>query len=194
MMKNTIIRIVAMLLCVNILSGCMSHPLTEEEMRKLPMYGVSASFVYNIHDPREAVGICDYVFVGKVISYDGVRYRHPTTESAGFPYTDYSVQVEDNIKGKLITNEPIHIVKEGGVTQDGKRIYIYENDEMPETGKKYVFLCYAQSDGSLLVSGPESNVPVSDDSAVVTRYEDAYKNEIIPELAEEERYHSVYEE
>ena len=33
MMKNTIIRIVAMLLCVNILSGCMSHPLTEEEMR-----------------------------------------------------------------------------------------------------------------------------------------------------------------
>lgn len=34
---------------------------------------------------------------------------------------------------------------------------MYEDDTLPEEGKSYVFLAYAQVDGSLLISGPNSN-------------------------------------
>ncbi|WP_052404896.1 hypothetical protein [Bacillus rubiinfantis] len=39
---------------------------------------------------------------------------------------------------------------------------MYEDDTLPEEGKAYVFLAYTQDDGSLLVSGPNSNKYVED--------------------------------
>ena len=197
-MKVKTLKTIVIITMIFLLTACSSTPLTEEEMRKLPISSIEASFVYNTHDPKEAVGISDYVFIGKVLSYDGVQYKHrvmiENVGTVGSPYTDYTVQVDENIKGKLNTNEPICIAKEGGVTQDGKEIYVFERDEMPETGKTYIFLGYAQPDGTIVVSGPESNILINDDKSIVDKYKEAYKNEIITDLSEHERFHSIYEE
>ena len=52
-----------------------------------------------------------------------------------------------------------------------------DDDCLPEEGKEYIFLAYAQPDGALLVSGPNSNVMVDDSvsntGAVVEKYRDA---------------------
>ena len=152
------------------LTSCSSITLTEKEARELSISRIAASFMFDTTNPRESVGMCDYVFVGKVISYDGVQYKHVIqmeTKTVGSPHTEYTIQVLDNIKGKLITKEPIHILKEGGVSQDGKSVYLYERDQLPESGKEYVFLGYAQPDGSIIVSGPESSVLVSEADSTI---------------------------
>jgi len=184
-------------LLLSSLTSCSTSTLTEKEARELPVSRITASFMFDTTNPRESVGMCDYVFVGRVISYDGVQYKHEIqrgTKTVGSPHTEYTIQVLDNIKGKLITKEPIHILKEGGVAQDGNSVYLHERDLLPESGKKYVFLGYAQPDGSIIVSGPESNIPVSENNSTIDKYYDAYKNEILPALSENTKYHSVYEE
>ena len=37
---------------------------------------------------------------------------------------------------------------------------LYENDILPSIGGSYVFYIYAQDDGSNLVSGPNSTIPI----------------------------------
>ena len=193
-MKKTI-RTTIFMLFILMLTACSSKSLTEAEVQALPRISLEASFAYNVDDLREAVGNCDYVFTGKVISYDGVEYRNQVMvggKTVGSPHTNYTIQVTENIQGKLITGEPIHIVKEGGVTQEGKEVYLFEKDELPETGKEYVFLGYAQPDGTIIISGPESSVSVGDD--VLERYRNAVENMIIPALSDQGKYHSIYEE
>jgi len=192
--------------------------MSEDDMSNLPIVSVEASFVYDTEDIRERVGISDYIFVGKIISYDGVRYENTVTiedsngkpVEVGSPYTDYTVQVLENMKGSLITDEPIKIVKEGGVSQAQDSVYVFENDEMPVTGNTYIFLGYAQQDGTILISGPYSNVlieeyeimkenssnsenisDIGDDIEIYQSYLGAVENEVIP--VERERYQSIYD-
>ncbi len=70
------------------------------------------------------------------------------------PYTKYSVEVIENLKGELSQEEPITITKKGGITKDGKFCDLYESDVLPVNGNEYVFYIYAQEDGRNLVSGP----------------------------------------
>lgn len=86
-------------------------------------------------------------------------------------------------------------------------IYLFENDSLPSENSIYIFLAYAQEDGSLLISGPNSNVmcndsnmysinSVSEEKSVTEydefiTYKDANDNEIIP--VDRERYKSIYE-
>lgn len=67
----------------------------------------------------------------------------------------------ENIKGELETDKPIPVQKAGGISEDGSSIVTFDDDVLPEVGQSYVFLAYAQDDGSLLVSGPNSNTEVS---------------------------------
>ena len=78
------------------------------------------------------------------------------------PYTKYSVEVIENLKGELSQEEPIIITKKGGITKDGKFCDLYESDTLPVEGNEYVFYVYAQEDGRNLVSGPNSSIPLSD--------------------------------
>lgn len=171
------------------------------------------TFVYDISDIREAVGIVDYVFVGSIVSNNGTTYEDIVVmedetgrpKEVGTPYTHYTVQVNDNIKGELKTKAAIEITKHGGVMQDYKGVFLFKNDTLSEVGQTYVFLAYAQPDGSILISGPDSNVqiegilsPLSEHPLCLKTnetyivYETAYENEIIP--VQRERYTSVYED
>lgn len=175
---------------------------TVVDVSDLPVYAMKADFVYDTEDINESVGIVDYVFLGEVVSEDGTTYedvvmmedeRGKLVEE-GTPYTHYSVMVKENIKGELLKEESIEITKHGGVTQDQKSVTLFEEDCLPEIGKQYIFLAYAQADGSLLISGPNSNVLADSKKGevVVEEYEEAVENEEVN--VDRERFTSDYEE
>lgn len=204
--KQFMIFIGILVLIACIITGYMLIPgdkkiakdVSKIDMDTLPIKTMKASYAYDISDKRIAVGVADYVFVGNVLSNDGVVYedlvpmedQDGNTVEVGNPYTHYTVQVLENMKGELRTEEPIKVVKDGGVAQDGEAIYIYEEDCLPQVGQAYIFLAYAQEDGSLLISGMDSNIPLETKSNATKRmventnsyeaYKMAIKNEIIP--------------
>lgn len=115
-------------------TGCASKNNASQlntNVSNLPIHQMHASFVYDTDNIREAVGICDYVFVAKVVSCDGTEYRNVITtedekgnpKEVGSPYTNYTIQVLENIKGELITDKPIPIVKQGGISEN-KMLFI----------------------------------------------------------------------
>ena len=189
-------------------STASSEKSTTNDWDSLPVSELQACFVYDTNNIQEAVGISDYVFVGKVLSCDGTEYRDVVTvqdengnpKSVGTPYTTYTVEVIKNMKGELVTSQPIQLTKEGGVSENQDKVVVFENDELPKTDNVYIFLAYAQRDGSLLVSGPNSNrlletAETYDATASLSPEEEAYQeaveNEIIP--IERERSVSTYD-
>lgn len=193
---------------IKLIQGGNDTALVDEE--NLPIQHIRGSFVYDTNDLRQTVGMVDYVFIGTVISNDGTHYENVVImedengdpHEVGTPYTDYTVQVLENIKGNLQIDSPIEIVKHGGVNQSRTAVYVFENDTLPYVGETYIFLAYAQPDGSLLISGPASTVymnPVNVADAEGTQmpleyseYMNAYENEIIPTARE--RYVSKYDQ
>lgn len=183
----------------------------QADVDALPVKTIQASFVCDPYNVRELVGMVDYVFVGEVTGRDETLYKNVVLmedengelKEVGAPYTPYTIQVRSNIKGNLRTDTPIPVLKHGGVTQDQAAIFLYEDDLLPREGQSYIFLAFAQSDGSLLVSGPNSNLPLENASQAVSSggddapsplydsYVDAYENEVIP--INRERFHSTYE-
>lgn len=185
-----------------------SKDFSDIDISDLPVSQIKGDFLYDINSLEEAVGIVDYVFLGKVESNSGTDYEDVVTaedadgnlKNMGTPYTNYSVSVLENIKGNLRSDIAIQLKKHGGITSDQKEIFVFEKDFLPEVGKKYIFLVYAQPDGSLLVSGPNSNVSIENkmqmrsrtNQNILDEYKEAAKNEVIP--AERERFISKYEE
>ncbi len=142
-----------------------SKPVTAND--EIPISRVAGSFIIDVYDQRELIGSADYVFVGEVISKDGYEYRDPVTidedgktVTLTSPYTIYTVQVLENIKGNLRTDTSIPIAKDGGLSEDGSCYVLYENDEFPVENELYIFYAYAQQDGSLLLAGPNSNIKI----------------------------------
>lgn len=176
----------------------------------LPINYLHATFSINVDDLKAVVGDADYVFVGYVDQLLGTEYKNPVTldtengtKTVSSPYTNYSITVLDNIKGELQKEVSNPVQKSGGLSEDGASVILYENDSLPEANKTYIFLAYAQPDGSLLVSGPKSNVPVEVSSDVSKRsavdvaetneyqiYVEAEKNEI---TTNRERFVSKYD-
>lgn len=104
-----------------------------------------------------------YKEAGKQINYKWpviLENEDGTEREDTIPYTDYSVEVLNNLKGELTQESPITITKVGGVTKNGDMYILYENDILPSIGGSYVFYIYAQDDGSNLVSGPNSTIPI----------------------------------
>lgn len=162
---------------------------------------VEGSYAINVNDLNEVVGDADNVFVGKVESEVDTVYKY-----GGDPYTNYMVTVIENIKGTLVMGEPIQLQKYGGHTEDGAILILDDGDQMPEEGKSYIFMAYAQIDGSLLASGPNSTLSLDTDadfstsanvsatlenSTVYKRVLDAYKNQV---ETGRDRSTSIYEE
>lgn len=212
--KKSAFLLLAVSMLMTTFTGCSSinekqetSLLSETEISELPVYPMRATFVYDVDDMQQAVGIADYVFVGEVISCDGIEYRDVVTmedgmgnmKEVGSPYTTYTVNVVENLKGNLVTEEPISITKQGGVSQDQDAVYVFEDDELPVAGNTYIFLGYAQEDGSILISGPNSNILYTnistysvDKNSEYQEYKTAVENEIVP--VERERYTSIYED
>ncbi|MCQ2011314.1 hypothetical protein NOM01_15145 [Sporolactobacillus sp. STSJ-5] len=155
---------ILLLIFILVLTGC-SDKYTFKDGRSFPVKRVEGSFIINPDNERALVGYADYVFVGYVNQLLDTDFKNPVetetkdggTKTVADPFTNYKVTVIQNLKGDLITNQEIPIVKEGGLTQDKKTVQLYENDTLPVEGNYYIFIGYAQPDGSLLISGPNSN-------------------------------------
>ena len=144
------------------LAGCRNKEIEISE--------VMGCYTIDVHSYEALAGNADYVMIGKVVDELGVDYKWPvmkenedgTQTELTKPYTKYSVEVIENLKGELSQEEPIIISKDGGITKDGKFCDLYESDTLPVEGNEYVFYVYAQEDGRNLVSGPNSSIPLSD--------------------------------
>ena len=144
------------------LAGCGNKEIEISE--------VMGCYTIDVHSYEALAGNADYVMIGKVVDELGVDYKWPvmkenedgTQTELTKPYTKYSVEVIENLKGELSQEEPIIISKDGGITKDGKFCDLYESDTLPVEVNEYVFYVYAQEDGRNLVSGPNSSIPLSD--------------------------------
>lgn len=184
----------------------------EVQNQEIPTVRLQASFSIDPGNLKELVGDADYVFAGKVTEETGTEYKYPIsieiseneTREVASPYTNYMVRVTENIKGDLIMDQDIPIQKAGGILEDGSMYELYEGDELPAVGETYIFFAYAQEDGSLLISGPNSNQKVDSEEVSKSRtkstrstdtvYEqtlEAYEQQIV---TDRKRYTSSYEE
>ena len=128
------------------------------------------SYTIDVYSYEALAGNADYVMIGKVVDELGVNYKWPvmtegkdgTQKEVSRPYTEYSVEVIENLKGELSQDKPIVITKDGGITKDGKFCKLHASDTLPVKGNEYVFYVYAQEDGRNLVAGPNSSIPLSD--------------------------------
>ena len=156
-----------LLICMGIvlsLAGCGNRE------KEIEISEVMGCYTIDVHSYEALAGNADYVMIGKVVEELGVDYKWPvmkenedgTQTELTKPYTKYSVEVIENLKGELSQEEPITITKKGGITKDGKFCDLYESDVLPVNGNEYVFYIYAQEDGRNLVSGPNSSIPLSD--------------------------------
>ncbi|WP_338098682.1 hypothetical protein [Methanolapillus africanus] len=178
--------------------------------QEIPTYYTNATYVINVSDPKELAGSADYVFVGKVDKIAGTEYKFPVMieveengkikeVEVGDPYTNYYITVVENIKGELVQNQSIPVLKEGGITKDRKYYILPEDDFLPEEGKIYIFYAYAQPDGSLLITGPNSNVEIKTDSVKseniekTSEYQETLKAFENQKIQERERFVSTYD-
>ena len=159
-MRKGIITVTILLL----VTLCSCSNTIQSTSSKLPVNNVSASFSIDVNDLNQIVGDADYVFVAEVVDNIETIYKNKVNieTEAGLkevsdPYTRYSINVIDNIKGNLKKNKRIDVYKAGGISQDNTSIILYENDEMLEVNKLYILVAYAQPDGTLLVVGPNSS-------------------------------------
>ena len=163
---------------------------------------VTDLYSYDTSIPEQAVGISDYVFVAKVngiartdyIDTGSVELSTTGNKKIESPYTVYDIEVVKKIKGELLTSEPIEFMQYGGVNEDG----------FLETGKYYILLINTfREDGGTLETSDQNRIillyDVENDedvenSELVKRYEEAYKNEVIPDgFEQEDRYISKYD-
>ncbi|MCR5042169.1 MAG: hypothetical protein K6C36_08760 [Clostridia bacterium] len=122
-----------------------------EEMANLLM-------VSDITDLYEYVGLVDYVFVGTVDEIEHNVIPEKTKEHYD-SYSEYRINVDKNLKGNLVSK--ITCRKMGGFKKDGTMLLVSAempggktimDNGLPEVGRQYIFLAYAQQDGSLTLS------------------------------------------
>jgi hypothetical protein len=201
-MKNKLIF--SMLLSSTLLIGACSN-VNNFSKSDLPVTNLSGSFSIDVHDLSQVVGDADYVFVAKVNDEIETIYKDTVTietkdgdKEVSDPYTKYSITVIDNIKGKLKKNKEFDILKAGGISEDKKSIILYEDDELFKEDNYYIMSVYAQPDGSLLVSGPNSSLALANTSKAeivsseeYKKYKKAFENE---KVSDRLRFKSSHEE
>ena len=140
-------------------------------------YYTHVSMVVDETDLYAYVGVVDYVFVGTVEEI----VQNVIPDEPGGSDEDlsvYKIRVDENLKGELVEN--IECSKHGGLRKDGTMMLVFSdrsNDSgLPEKGSQYIFLAYAQPDGSLMLSEFFDNRPYDDE--LLQEYLDYCNNEI----------------
>ena len=195
------------------LAGCGNTSSMETEKvydsialsAEIPNVYDSGSYMVDVNNPAEVVGWGDYVFLARVDSelrteYTNLRQNEDGTIT-GKPYTVYSITVLKNLKGNLRENESIEFFKHGGVNYDGRSISLLEGDQLLESGKCYILIAAAESDGRLGQGMPNSAIEVNaltasqvdtySTDAEYADYSEYTQNEV---ACERTRYHSTYED
>lgn len=143
-------------------------------------------------NPREAVGVSDYVFVAYVEEIYDYNSKKITRD---FPaiidynstvYTECKVKVISNIKGCLEEGAEFSLYKWGGINWLRTCYLLHDNDKIPETDQYYIFAGKCYADGTMLVGGAEQTIKLEDgidstnfeQSETYQKYVDAYKNQI----------------
>ncbi len=151
-------------------------------------YGVIVDWVFDPNNKNQLAGAADYVFVAEVTEvvgtgytgvelYDGFRFD-------GSPFTRYKIRVLENLKGQLTTKEDIPLTKHDGVEFFGKKVSFLEGDMLPDVGECYIFLCYCDEDGELVIGQFSSHNDIyickadeyTGQEATVEVYREAVKN------------------
>lgn len=195
MKKRIPLFICSVIFVIMCFSGC-SSTLSDEEIAKYigtadyPTEIYRVSYSIDVTDLREVVGDSDYVIVAQVNDYIDTSYS-----ATGFPLTQYSIRVLENIKGQLNSTEEISLIKEGGINENHSAFAVYEDDFLPQLGKTYIFCLYGQSSGAIRACGQNYTLRIENSSDYKNEKNyldilDAYKNEIVSERT---RYHSRYE-
>jgi hypothetical protein len=154
----------------------------------------TASFVIDETDLTQVTTYASYVFIAKVISYDKTEYLNGDAE---LPLTFYSVQVLENIKGNLITDENIELKKAGGLIKNSTKFSICQDDILPEQGGTYLFAAVIFDD-DLYCPMPNMVVKLDtedtnwSENEVVQRYTEALKQEV-SDIPNGNQYKSKYD-
>ena len=70
-------------------------------------------------------------------------------------------------------------IKDGGLSPDGDSVYIRDHDELPRAGNVYVFCATQEPDGTPLVCGPYSNMPIKqedENDTTLVRYREVARS------------------
>ncbi|WP_066497306.1 hypothetical protein [Abyssisolibacter fermentans] len=183
MKKNTFI--IGFVLCLVAVLGFSNQILPNRG--NLVMKGDHS---YDVNNPYETVGNGDYVFVALIEeelgnNYPNLRETHDGLKGGDFPFSEYSITVIDNIKGKLKKNQSIELSVLGGITYDQKSTVTYEGLALPEVGKYYIIV--ANGDPNLGLVAVNSNtvieLPYDNKSDIISskEYKDYmkyYKDEV----------------
>ena len=158
-------------------------------------YMMSGDTTVNSGDPREVVGVSEYVFVG----YVQETYDYYTEKSSrkfpeiidyyDIPFTECKVKIVESIKGNLKKGEKFSFYKVGGIVPSREYILLDENDIMPEKGKYYIFTGIAHADGTMTGGGSNGTIKLEagidesnlEQSEIYQKYLDAYENQILPD-------------
>jgi hypothetical protein len=149
-----------------VFTGCNQNNLTDEEISeilgtdKLPVEELSVLYAFDLLVLENVIGDVDYVFVAFVSNYLKTTYNEDIGDN--FPTTYYEIEIIENIKGSLITNSKIQLLKSGGISKKNSSFQIYNGDFLPKVHSYYIFSVYAQPNGNILASGTNSNIYLDD--------------------------------
>lgn len=140
-------------------------------------YYARVSMMFDETNLYEYVGAVDYVFVGTVEKVV-VNVIPDEPNGSDEDLSVYEIRVDKNLKGEL--TEIVECSKHGGFKKDGTMMLICSDNSadtgLPESGNQYIFLAYAQSDGSLTLSEFFDNRQYSED--LFQEYLDYCSNEV----------------
>lgn len=191
--------IVISILSLIIFSSLFVFLLTKNTTSSPQIISSQYNHVIDIKNKSELSGFVDYIFIGKIEEKTGSiaesEFRIETItgyEHIEIPATKYSVSVLENIKGELRTDGAIEIFKSGGLTHDGKYLFLEDGDFILKTGDICIFFATVREDGTLYIQGKEFNLKLDE-----VAYNQTYtKNNIskMEDLLEEIKKSEIYQE
>lgn len=196
--KQKIIGI-SLLILIIIFSSFFVYLLTKNTASSPQIISSQYNHAIDIENKSELSGFVDYIFIGKIEEKTGSitesEFRIETItgyEYVEIPATKYSVSVLENIKGELRTDGAIEILKSGGLTDDGKYLFLDDGDFILKTGDICIFFATVREDGTLYIQGKEFNLKLDE----VTYNQTYTKNNIskIKDLLEEIKKSEIYQE
>ncbi len=168
--------LLGVLVCIILLlAGCSASTVTWNGNTE---YYAHVNMIVDETDLYQYVGIVDYVFIGTVEEI----VKNVIPDAPGGSDEDisvYRIRVDENLKGRLVEN--IECSKHGGFKKDGTMMLMFSDNSkdtgLPESGNQYIFLAYAQPDGSLSLSEFFDNRPYDDE--LLQEYLDYCNNEVL---------------
>lgn len=165
----------------------------------IPVGYSHASYMFDTSTPEKAIGVSDYVFIAQVNEIVRTEYKNPIeTETSTkektivtSPYTIYSITVFKNIKGDLLTSKPIEFMQYGGLNSDGQSYSLMEDSSLLNVGEYYLLMANTWEENGLIevseptriiALGKDFNINSKDAITTITKYEQAYKNQVVPSI------------